>query len=279
LNCRRTALEHFHVSWKHKNALVFCFYAFSSREPESTSLENALEHFPLEGVTAEVAVMHGKTRLVLAVLAATALSLAFVDRPLATFAFQHWHGDRPIFAPLTRLVDGVEVLAAAGLICAGVRSARGIALGPRGVTMLRVSLAVFVALGVKDLAKTAFGRTWPETWTCGNPSFITDHVFGFSPFHGGAGYASFPSGHETVVAAFAAALWVLTPRFRWASIAAMLIVAIGLLGADYHWLSDILAGGLLGWLVGVFVAGAFSSEADTGSREENATKQEAGAPI
>jgi hypothetical protein len=26
-------LEHFHVSWKHENALAFCFNAFSSREP------------------------------------------------------------------------------------------------------------------------------------------------------------------------------------------------------------------------------------------------------
>jgi membrane-associated phospholipid phosphatase len=37
-------------------------------------------------------------------------------------------------------------------------------------------------------------------------------------------------------------------------VVAVFAMAIGLLGADYHWLSDVLAGGLLGWLIGVFVA-------------------------
>jgi membrane-associated phospholipid phosphatase len=57
-----------------------------------------------------------------------------------------------------------------------------------------------------------------------------------------------------VIGAFAAAVWILTPRLRWASGVMMAVVAIGLLGADYHWLSDIFAGGLLGWLTGAFVA-------------------------
>jgi membrane-associated phospholipid phosphatase len=115
-------------------------------------------------------------------------------------------------------------------------------------------LALFVALGVKELLKLAFGRTWPETWTGGNPSFIRDGAFGFSPFHGGAGWASFPSGHETLTCAVAACLWVLVPRLRPLYVLVVLIVAIGLLVADYHWLSDILAGALVGALIGVFFA-------------------------
>jgi hypothetical protein len=38
-----TPLELFHVSWKHEKALYSSFDAFSSREPASTSLENALK--------------------------------------------------------------------------------------------------------------------------------------------------------------------------------------------------------------------------------------------
>jgi hypothetical protein len=44
------AQEHFHVSWKHENALDSCFNAFSSREPVSISLENALD-----GISAKTA--------------------------------------------------------------------------------------------------------------------------------------------------------------------------------------------------------------------------------
>jgi membrane-associated phospholipid phosphatase len=31
-------------------------------------------------------------------------------------------------------------------------------------------------------------------------------------------------------------------------------MGVGLLGADYHFLSDVLAGGLLGWMIGLFAA-------------------------
>ncbi|QOZ25443.1 hypothetical protein XH93_18920 [Bradyrhizobium sp. CCBAU 51753] len=40
-------LELFPFRWNRNGALDSCFDAFSSREPVSTSLENALEHFPI----------------------------------------------------------------------------------------------------------------------------------------------------------------------------------------------------------------------------------------
>ncbi len=40
------ALNHFRVSSDRENSLAICFDAFSSREPASTSLENALAHRP-----------------------------------------------------------------------------------------------------------------------------------------------------------------------------------------------------------------------------------------
>ena len=112
---------------------------------------------------------------------------------------------------------------------------------------------MLTAIGVKDLLKIAFGRTWPETWTNNNPSFITDHAYYFAPFHGGIGWSAFPSGHQTVTAAFCAALWILAPRLRVLCIVMMLVVAIGLIGADEHWLSDVIAGSLIGWFIGVLV--------------------------
>jgi hypothetical protein len=43
----RPALEHFPIPWNRKTSLGLCFIAFSSREPVSSSLENALERFPI----------------------------------------------------------------------------------------------------------------------------------------------------------------------------------------------------------------------------------------
>ncbi len=190
----------------------------------------------------------------LAALAATALAYVFADQPLARLAFAHFHNARQPFVLMTRIVDFLDLFALAGLIWALQISWRGAAIGPASEKILRLSLAVLAALGAKELLKLAFGRTWPETFTCGNPSFIGDGTFGFFPFHGGAGWAAFPSGHETVAAAFAAALWVLAPRLRPLAPLLALLVGIGLLGADYHWLSDILAGALLGVSIGLLVA-------------------------
>jgi len=199
--------------------------------------------------------MNAKLAACCGLLAAIGLSILFVDQSLALWAFENFHDIRNSFHDLTRLVDIIEILVMVGLIwCGALFFARGGALRGRDAALLRVSLAVLAAIGVKDLLKIVFGRTWPETWTNNNPSFITDHVFTFAPFHGGTGWASFPSGHETVTAAFCAALWVLAPRLRGLCVAMLLVVAVGLIGADEHWLSDILAGGFVGWLVGVFVA-------------------------
>jgi membrane-associated phospholipid phosphatase len=187
-------------------------------------------------------------------LSAAALAYLFLDRPLSTFAFQNFHETRGPFVAITHFLDWMELGAVLILCWAAVIFAFGRTLGPRGLLALRTTLALFLAIGVKELAKLAFGRTWPETWVCGNPSFIRDGAFGFTPFHGGAGWSAFPSGHETVVCAVAGCLWVLTPRLRPLCVVAAAAMAIGLLGANYHWLSDVLAGGLLGWMIGLFVA-------------------------
>ena len=103
---------------------------------------------------------------------------------------------------------------------------------------------------LKGALKYAFGRTWPETWEHQNPSFIRDGIYGFFPFHGGAAYGSFPSGHMTAVCAAMTVLWQLWPRGRPVYALAAAAAGLGLLCMNYHFLSDILAGACLGWIVG-----------------------------
>jgi membrane-associated phospholipid phosphatase len=109
----------------------------------------------------------------------------------------------------------------------------------------------FIAAGaLNNQLKFAFGRMWPETWVNNNPSLIQNGAYGFSPFHGGPGFASFPSGHTAAICSVMAVLWLCYAR--WRALFALLVgvVAIGLLGADYHFVSDILAGGFVGWATG-----------------------------
>jgi membrane-associated phospholipid phosphatase len=183
--------------------------------------------------------------------AATLLCYFAFDRPMSHFA--HDHLGQPFFVTMQRIPDVLAPLAA---LCVLV----GMAMILSGRTLLRwqlvalsFGLSLLATSGLKDYLKYAFGRTWPDTWTQNNPSLIRDGAFGFNPFHGGSGYASFPSGHTAVVCAGMTVLWVCWPRFR--PLYALLVAAtvIGLLGANYHFLSDIVAGGFLGTCVALVV--------------------------
>lgn len=188
------------------------------------------------------------------VLILTPLSFFLVDRPLATVAYDNLRPQRRMFDALTQIIDPLPVVAALVFLWAIVVVARSGPVGPTLEKFVRASAGLCAAIVAKDQLKYAFGRTWPETWIANNPSYFHDGVFGFSPFHGGQGWYAFPSGHTTVACAAAASLWLLWPRGRPVYALAVALVVVGLIGADYHWLSDIIAGGALGTAIGVGAA-------------------------
>ncbi len=158
-------------------------------------------------------------------------------------------GER-IFVWLTYISTPLSPLAAFLIAAlAFLRIARG-SLTLTEAALVRMACAIILAGLFTYGLKEVFGRTWPETWVNNNPSYFGNGVFGFFPFHGGREYASFPSGHTTAICAFAGALWFLWPRLRWVGVALAALVAIGLLGANYHWLSDIIAGAIVGVTTG-----------------------------
>jgi membrane-associated phospholipid phosphatase len=129
---------------------------------------------------------------------------------------------------------------------AGVAALSGWRPGRHGQTLIACCLAALVAFAIKDQLKFAFGRLWPETWVNGNPSWIGNGAYGFNPFHGGTGWSSFPSGHMTDITAPMAVLWHRFARWRLMAALPILLVAVGLYGADYHFIGDMIAGVYLG---------------------------------
>src|SRR6266581_5893799 len=127
--------------------------------------------------------------LTLALVFALFLVIVFVDRPLALFLYWDARGLRIPFIGVTHVIDALEVLALIALIAGVWTLAKGRAFEGWKNAAFRASLALFIASGVKDTLKIAFGRTWPETWVANNPSFIRDGVFGFWPLHGGTGWS------------------------------------------------------------------------------------------
>ena len=195
------------------------------------------------------------------------LCVVFVDRAAASFAHAHLGGRGRIFIDLTHIVDPLLPLAALGLSGSAIAGCLGCRFSRAGQIVLACCVAVAVAYLFREELKFAFGRLWPETWVQDNPSWIRDGAYGFFPFHGGIGWSSFPSGHMTIVSAPAGALWAALPRWRALAAIPVIAVAVGLFGADYHFVGDIMAGTYLGTACGV---GAWRLVRGSGQRHEAA---------
>lgn len=175
----------------------------------------------------------------------TILSYQWLDRPIARFfvgaAPRHGGLD-----DLAQIPNPVVILAVVTFIGVGLWNLSGRVFSRSVECVLLSSISLLIAEVTKTQLKYIFGRTWPDTWTNNNPSFLRSGVYGFNFFHGGAEYASFPSGHMAVTCAVVSVLWIYYPRMRALYIVGALAVAIALIVSDYHFLSDIIAGSFVG---------------------------------
>ena len=174
-----------------------------------------------------------------------ALAEMFVDRPAARFAYDVI-GRNVVYETMQRVPEWLVTASVPVLVVTALwRLARG-ELPRTAHVLFLAAISLMLASAIKDQLKYAFGHTWPDTWINHNPSFIQNGVYGFFPFHGGPGYASFPSGHMTVVTAVVGVCWLGWPRLRALWVLPALITAIGLYCMTYHFVGDMIAGSFLG---------------------------------
>jgi membrane-associated phospholipid phosphatase len=182
-------------------------------------------------------------------LAGTAFSCVvcylWLDRPIALLV-QSGVTRPEALAQVTRLPDPLVAVAIITFVGLGLWSLSGRLLSRIQNCAWLCSISLMVAVVTKTQLKLIFGRTWPDTWIHNNPSFLRNGVYGFNFFHGGEEYASFPSGHMAVTCAVISVLWVYFPAARTIYTIIALAVGIGLVGANYHFLSDVFAGGFVG---------------------------------
>ena len=176
---------------------------------------------------------------------AVVISYLWIDRPIALFVHVHIPGHEAS-AQLTRIPEPFLPVAVVTFLALGLRTLSGRPLSKNYTTAFICSTSLIMAEATKNQLKFIFGRLWPETWVLNNPSFIRDGAYGFDLFHGGAGYASFPSGHTSVTCAVISVLWILHPKLRALYLLLVLAITVGLIAANYHFLSDIIAGAFVG---------------------------------
>jgi membrane-associated phospholipid phosphatase len=180
-----------------------------------------------------------------ATVAAVVICYYWLDRPIALFVHAHGYHHH-LFRRLTRIPEALAALSFVLFLALAFSALGGRRLSRLPTVLLICATSLAVAVMIKDLLKGAFGRTWPETWSGYYPSFIGDGSYGFHPFHGGGAYESFPSGHAAMACTVMTVLWICYPRFRPLYALCMVAASVGLVGANFHFLSDVIAGSYLG---------------------------------
>jgi membrane-associated phospholipid phosphatase len=103
-----------------------------------------------------------------------------------------------------------------------------------------VGSALPVAFLFKTISKDLFGRANARLWLT-HPGPL-----GFHWFHGGGSLSGFPSGHMAVFTVLMIGIGRYFPRWRTFCPWLLLALALALMITQYHFLSDIAAGVLLG---------------------------------
>lgn len=190
------------------------------------------------------------TAVFVLVAVVSAVSVVWIDRPLARAIARLLHpgNGSPMQVPDLLLWFVVAVTAGSFLVWIW-----GYWRGthPR---LLRLApllmLAEPLSLGVKYLAKWAFGRTQTQLYV--HHPWAHD----FHWLHGHGPYLGFPSGHMLVATALIMLVVAVYPRLRPLGWLALLLLAAALMLTSYHYLGDVIAGWLIGATLAWFILAA-----------------------
>jgi len=198
-----------------------------------------------------------RTLIAIAVCTAAVLACCFwIDRPVAFFVYRHHINTIRVFRWLTYPPPEVQNWSALVLAILMVRRAWGPFLHWQKV-LLVACLSLIIADDFRISLGDVCGRYWPETWTHDNPSLIGTGAYGFHPFQRGDDIGSFPSGHACRILGFATVWLIAMPNNRTIQVVVILLCApmlLSLVAMNYHFVSDVIAGSVLGGIVATYAA-------------------------
>jgi len=189
-------------------------------------------------------------------VAAVAMCYFWIDRPVAFFVYHHQINKFQIFRWLTYPPPELQNWSALVLTILMVRRAWGPFLQWQKVLLVSF-LSLIVADSLRISLGDVFGRYWPETWIHDNPSLIGTGTYGFHPFQRGDDIGSFPSGHACRILGFATVWLIAMHRNRTVQAIVIVLCApmlMSLVAMNYHFVSDVIAGSVLGGIVAAYAA-------------------------
>ncbi len=189
-----------------------------------------------------------KTMLVvLLVFTLIPFSYYYLDKQVVWYLVAH-HSRDSIF--LTFIAVDIVKIVAAFVILFYIYFAILLAkfpIKPIDRKLIAVCNSVAIAMFFKEVLKSISGRYL--TVSANNPSLVSTHMYGFNWFPNNMELSSFPSGHATLIMAFSTSMWFLFPALRWIWGLLAVLVLTGTAGIYCHFISDVIAGALLGSMV------------------------------
>jgi len=212
-------------------------------------------------------------RLWILMIIAIGFSYCFVDRPVCSYVeAHHWHDRITTLGHLVRDAHPTKKIQTLPPSHEADKLRYTIADWPTimtGLAPFLLVVAVFLNRGktkdflillgfsilftflLKNDLKWVFGRYWPLTWIHGNLSWIGNHAYGFQwfkglPFQGDETLSAFPSGHTAVAFACMIPIGLVCRKLLPFCIAIGAIEGILMVVFNYHFISDVLAGALVG---------------------------------
>lgn len=184
------------------------------------------------------------------------LSYFFVDRPVAWAVYNHDIRTRFPFLQSVSYTEPILVFLAVLSFLYFLIKYISFKVAAFDEILLRASISCAVSSFVVDFFLKSFvHRAWIDTWVGNNLSLISNNVYGFTISEGyEKAYASFPSGHTAVALSVITVFWFCYPKGRPVYFLFVFYVVIGLIGMDYHFVSDVIAGGFIGGYVGAWAS-------------------------
>src|SRR5437588_8279415 len=193
-----------------------------------------------------------RTLIITAVcIVAVLICYFWIDRPVAFFVYDHHINRIEVFRWLIYPPPEVQNWSALVLTLLMIRRAWGPFLRWQKV-LLVACVSLIVADDFRISLGDVFGRYWPQTWTHDNPSLIGTGTYGFHPFQRGDDIGSFPSGHAARIFGFATVWMIAMPPRRGAPPLICAPMLVSLVAMNYHFVSDVIAGSVLGALIATY---------------------------
>jgi membrane-associated phospholipid phosphatase len=184
-------------------------------------------------------------------LLAVIVCYLWIDRPVAYYVHDQQIEKFRVFKWLTYPPPLVQTWSPLVLALLMVRRAWG-PLARWQITLTVACLSLIVADEFRTSLGDLCGRYWPETWFHDNPSLIGNGTYGFHPFQTGDDIGSFPSGHAARIFGFATVWWIAMPRGRVLFVLICVPMLVSLVAMNYHFVSDVIAGSVLGAIVATY---------------------------